>query len=172
MSAKKNHDCTIVVLGIHKDGRPRAAAYSSANRELAIKAADRWKLRMGYACDAAGLELLKEIPSGLQHHFEKVDAPVIRHDLYGMLQKTLKAEPAPGLSQPEASTTKSYNPWLAIAKGGTVLWQSDPSEGYFPCEVVGISKDNKMLTLKWIGYPKLPTFQAKRIAVGLIAVEK
>lgn len=172
MSAKKNFDCTIVVLGLHNDGRPRAAAYSSANKEIAAKAAERWKLRLGYACDDAGRELMKGIPSGLQHPFEKIDAPVIKRETYDLLLKVLKPEPLPPAPSPLPSAAGGANPWDAIEVGSTVLWQSDPAEGYFPCEVVGMSKDRKQVQLKWIGYPKLPTFQAKRVAVGLIAVVK
>ena len=172
MTTKRNQDCTIVVLGIHKDGRPRAAAYSAANEEIATKAAERWKLRLGYACDAAGMELMKGIPSGLQNPFEKVDAPVIKREIYDLLLKVLKPEPSPIQSQIGTAANTGFNPWEMIEVGSTVLWQSDPGEGYFPCSVVGMSNDRKMLTLKWIGYPKLPTVQAKRNAVGLIAVVK
>jgi hypothetical protein len=77
-------------------------------------------------------------------------------------------------AQADASTPqdKVLNLWEMIEVGGTVLWQADPSEGYFPCTVVGGSKDRKLLTLKWRDFPKLPSFQVKRIAVGLIAVIK
>ena len=115
---------------------------------------------------------MKGLPSGLQHPFEKVDAPVIKREAYDLLLKVLKPEPAMPAAPPEALPTSVANPWDAIETGSVVLWESDPAEGFFKAEVVGMSKDRKVLTLKWIGYPKLPTFQAKRIAVGLIAVVK
>lgn len=168
LSAKHKQECMIIVHGLHQDGRPRAAAYGMSSEELAIKAAEKWKLRVGYAVDDAGLALAKEIPSGLQHPFSKVDAPAIKRETYDLLMKVLKdGPPAPPALAPGKDTV-GQDLWQAIQPGQTVLWASDPAEGYFHAVVAGISKDGQQLTLRWRDYPKLPEFRARRLAVGLL----
>lgn len=175
MNAKSDQNYLFVVLGIHKDGRSRAAVYPSDMAEVASKAAENWKLRLA-KIDAATVQTLsKDLPKGPNHPSNKVDAPVVKREIYNLLLQATEGgklnSSAPSSPQPTAAAS-STNPWDAIEIGGTVLWQADPSEGYFPCTVVGMSKDRKLLTLKWIGYEKLPTVTARRVAVGLIAVVK
>ena len=69
-----------------------------------------------------------------------------------------------------ATTSPAFtSPWELIVVGSSVLYCADPKEGWFPCKVVGVSADGKKLTLKWRDFPKFPEFEAKKIAVGLIA---
>ena len=62
MNAKPKQTYTIVVFGIHKDGRPRAAAYSADQKAEAEKAASAWKLRIGFARSDGALALAKDLP--------------------------------------------------------------------------------------------------------------
>ena len=176
LNAKEKRNPTIVVMGLDKDGRPRAAAYPAELLGQAAKAAEAWKLRLGRAENDGALALAQEIPHGEKHNHKKVNAPTIKRETYDLLLKAIncdeKIDETPKTSDAPADQDKYVHLWEVIEVGGTVLWQADPSEGYFPCTVVGVSKDRKLLTLKWRDYPKLPSFQAKRIAVGLIAVIK
>ena len=178
MSTKEKRNPTIVVMGLDKDGRPRAAAYPIEMLEVATKAAETWKLRLGQAQNEGALALAQELPHGEKHDHKKVNAPTIKRETYDLLLKAINCEEkiaaAPKTTDTPTAQDKFANPWDAIEIGGTVLWQADPAEGYFPCTVVGVSKDpaRRMLTLRWVGWPKLPSFQAKRIAVGLLAVIK
>lgn len=81
--------------------------------------------------------------------------------------------PAGGKSD-EKQVERAASPWDAIAVGSKVLAKStEPGEdGYYLSTVEEISADKKTLTLKWVGYPKLPPFKVRRLAVGIIAVVK
>jgi hypothetical protein len=137
-------------------------------KEQAVKAAEKWKLRIGYAVDEAGRVLAKDVPSGLQHPFNKVDAPVIQREKYDLLLKVLKDAPAAPPTVAPDKAPDVQDSWQAIHPSQTVLWASDPAEGYFPAVVISVSKDGQQLTLRWRDYPKLPEFRARRLAVGLL----
>jgi len=169
MGAKQDQEFVIVVHGLSKDdSRPRAAAYAASSRDVAEKAAEKWNLRIGYVVDDAGRELAKEVPSGIQHPFNKVDAPTIKRETYDLLLKVLKAEPTVTPPSPVKIATQQSNPWETVQPGQTVLWSSDPSEGYFPAVVVSVSKDGASVTLRWRDYPKLPELKARKSALGLL----
>ena len=180
MNAKPKQTYTIVVFGIHKDGRPRAAAYSADQKAEAEKAASAWKLRIGNAQSDGALALAKDLPKGDAFPSTKFDAPTIKRETYNLLCKALAQEPE-GTPHPKPSPNPpveglpvaiTRDLWEAIEAGQTVLWQSDPEEGYFPCIVVSLFNDRQHLTLKWKGYPKLPEFRARRLAVGLLRQAK
>jgi len=82
-----------------------------------------------------------------------------------------KAAAKPTPPNPKAAE-KAINPWDLLVVGSTVLATVDASEGYFPAQITAISSDGKRLTCKWKDYPKLPTFNVRRLAVGLLAVVK
>lgn len=80
-------------------------------------------------------------------------------------------------SQPTATPKPPEKPislWDALAKGSKCLARStEPGEdGYYLAAVEEISSDGKTLTLKWVGYPKLETFKARRLSVGLLSPVK
>lgn len=176
MNTKQKPAYTIVVFGIHKDGRPRAAAYLADQKAEAEKAASAWKLRMGFAHSDGALALAKDLPKGEAFPSNKFDAPTITREVYNLLCKALTPEPEDSpASKPSSNATTEGQAnaiipdlWEAIEVGQTVLWQTDPEEGYFPCIVVSLSKDRQHLNLRWRDYPKLPEFKAKRTAVGLL----
>jgi hypothetical protein len=60
------------------------------------------------------------------------------------------------------------DPWEAIEPGAIVLPSVDPKEGWFPCTVIGISKDRKMLSLRWTDFPSFRQFQVKHFTVGVL----
>lgn len=64
---------------------------------------------------------------------------------------------------------KGVNPWDALVKGSKCLARStEPCEdGYYLASAQEVQGDTLVLT--WFGYPKLPTFKARRHAVGLLA---
>lgn len=82
-----------------------------------------------------------------------------------------KSGPSPAASK---DAEKTINLWSALIKGSKCLARStEPDEdGYYLAVVQDVSPDGATLTLKWASYPKLPTFKAKRLAVGLIQGSK
>jgi hypothetical protein len=170
LSTKKT-DLTIVVMGMDKDGTPRAAAYPTDMADTAAKAASDWKLRVGKADTDAGLALTKNLPHGGLFPSHKKEPPVIKRETYDLLLKVVRCDEASAPAE-TASDAKYISPWEMIEKGSTVLATEDPTEGYFYCTVIATSKDRKTLTLKWRDYSELPSFQVRRNAVGIIGVVK
>jgi hypothetical protein len=164
MNTKQTAPLTIIVAGLDKSGAPRAAAYPAEMTETAAQAAADWSLKIGRAESAEALDLAKSLPHGSLFPSQKFEPPTIKRETYNLLIKTIK------LNEPLAVTYK--NPWDLLEIGGLCLCEEEPGEGYYLCKVVGISKDRKVLTCAWAGYPKLPHFQVKRALVGLISVIK
>ena len=155
---------TIVVVGLDKSGAPRAAAYPADMTETAVKAAAEWSLKIGRAESAEALELAKALPHGSLFPSHKMEPPTLKRETYDALIKSITC------NEPLAITYK--DPWDMVEIGGSVLCEEEPGEGYYLCKVVGMSPDRKILTCAWAGYPKLPHFKVKRIAVGLVAMVK
>lgn len=166
----KQTNLSIVVMGMDKDGKPRAVAYPTEMAEVAVRAASDWKLRVGKAENDAGLALAKNLPQGNLFPSDKMEPPAIKRETYNLLLKTIKLDSETS-SPPETKSGGKYvDPWSLIVKGTTVLATENAAEGYFYCTVVSVAADR--LTLRWTGYPKLPSFQVKRNEVGLIGVVK
>jgi hypothetical protein len=67
-----------------------------------------------------------------------------------------------------AANTRWIDPWSLVSTGSTVLYCADPKEGWWLCRVKDVSPDGRKLILQWRDFPKLPVFEARRIAVGLV----
>lgn len=179
MSTKQNNSLSVVVMGLDADGKPHAAVFPASLVDMAAKAASDWKLRLGRAETDAALLVAKDLPHGRMFPSNKMGPPSVRRETYDLLLKVVKTEgqvppsAASGKSGPEVPSSAAPanpDPWEAIEVGSIVLWQADPTEGYFPCIVKSISKDR--VTLQWRDFKGFPTFQAKRNAVGLLAKAK
>ncbi len=161
---KQNSPLTIVVVGTDKSGGHRAAAYPAEMTETAVRAAADWSLKIGRAESEEALKLAKDLPHGSLFPSLKFEPPSIKRETYDALIKNITC------NEPLAVTYK--DPWDMIEVGGTVLCEEAPGEGFYLSKVVGMSSDRKLLTCAWLGYPKLPQFKVKRIAVGLVAIVK
>ena len=71
-------------------------------------------------------------------------------------------------------TDKVHTMWDTLTKGSKCLARSTElgEDGYYLAVVEEISADGQTLTLKWFSYPKLPTFKARRLSVGLLVKTK
>lgn len=79
---------------------------------------------------------------------------------------------APAAASKDAPKAEPFNPWNELKVGDWVLWQTDPTEGYFVCSIVSVSNDRKTLSLRWKLWPSYPLVKAPRVSVGLIQVIK
>lgn len=174
--AKAKPPLPIVVMGLDSDGRSRAAAYTAEEAEVAAKAAQDWKLRLGKAESEAALMLTAKIPAGTLYPSAKMGPPAVKRETYNLLMKTVVCEdaagPSPEPAAKEAPRTEPFNPWNELRLGDVVLWSVDREEGYFPAKIEAISKDRKTLSLRWKQWPSYPLVKAPRVAVGLIQVIK
>ena len=162
----------IVVMGIDKEEKHRAVVYSADQLEVATEAARKWGLRIGTAEGDAAIEVLKDLPKGDQFPSDKTQPALITQATYELLAKNIKtAAPPKAASQKSASLT-SISPWEAIVVGSTVLAPDKDDGGFYYAIVEKVSTDQRSLVCSWKGYPKLPHFNVRRLAVGLIAVVK
>jgi len=182
LNTKPNENLTIIVMGLDKYGRPRAAVYPSDKLAMATTASTKWKLPLGRAESDAALAVAKDLPNGANFPSEKLDAPTVKRETYNLLLKTITCEGVPndkavggGTAEKSKtvdtrSTSTTLSPWDMIQVGSVVLACVDRDEGYFACRVEKIS--GPTLTLRWKDFPKLPPFNHRRLAVGLLATGK
>jgi len=90
------------------------------------------------------------------------------------MTKSNESEKAQAPAAIPKAPEKPISLWDALAKDSKCLARStEPGEdGYYLAVVEEVSPDGKTLTLKWAGYPKLETFKARRMSVGLLSPVK
>ena len=170
----------LVMMGLDKDQKTRAAAFAIEDTETAVKVASTMGLRLARAETSEAIAIAKQLPKGKLYGSCKGLLPLVRRDVYDKLAKLIlpgDAQAAAQASKPAAPPAESgpaaekpfRSPWDAIEVGATVLWRASKDEGWFESTVVSTSKDRKVLTLRWRDYPKLPPFTAKRFDVGIIS---
>jgi hypothetical protein len=174
----------LVIYGLGKDQKPRAARFGAQDEEVALRAAHAMGLGIGRAENPEAVTLAKRLPEGKPFATGKSLLPLAGKDLYQRLIKAItpmdpavlakfqeKAVPATAPAS-EASGQLIPNPWAAITVGSTVLCldpEPGPERSYWPAVVTEIPKDGRTLFLRWRSFPTPKPFSAKRIAVGLIA---
>ena len=169
----------LVIMGLGADQKPRAATFAIEDVETAAKAANHMGLKLAKAETPEALTLAKQLPEGKLFASGKGLLPLVRREVYDKLVKLVTpvdakaAVPAAKPAEPPATPAVTAEPgfksaWHAIEVGATVLWRASKDEGWFEAVVVTISKDRKVLTMRWRDYPKLPNFNVKRFDVGII----
>ena len=170
----------LVMLGLDKDQKTRAATFAIEDTETAVKVASNMGLRLARAEIPEAIAIAKQLPKGKLYGSGKGLLPLVKREIYDKLSKiilpaaaqppTQAPNPAEKPGEPAQATEKPFrSPWDAIEVGATVLWCADSREGWFACTVMGMSKDRKTLTLRWRDFPKLKPFEAKRFDVGIIS---
>ena len=169
----------LIIMGMGTDHKPRAATFAMEDGETAAKAAGHMGLKLAKAETLEALAIAKELPEGKLFASGKGLLPLVRREVYDKLLKLVTpvdakaAVPAAKPAEPPATPAVTAEPgfksaWHAIEVGATVLWRASKDEGWFEAVVVTISKDRKVLTMRWRDYPKLPNFNVKRFDVGII----
>jgi len=175
-------EAILVIFGLGKDQKPRAARFKLQDEEVACRAAAAMELGIGRAETPEAISLAKALPEGKPFATGKSLLPLARKDSYDKLIKVIipldskvlakvqeKAGPAPA---PAGGPQLVPNPWQAITMGSTVLCldpDPGPERSYWPAVVTEISKDGRTLHVRWKNFPTPKPFPVKRIAVGLIA---
>src|SRR6185437_8063611 len=159
------NDRTIIVMGLDKEGKPRAASYLSDMAGIAKNDAAVWGLSLGKAETAPGLALLKDLPSGELFPSAKMELPTIKRETFNVLLKAVKweSDPAAKRKQSAKSPEEASKPGDATAIGSAVLAFDKESGGYFPANFEKISADQLTLTCSWNGF-KLPHFTVRKLA--------
>jgi hypothetical protein len=146
----------IIAFGLDPTNKPRAATFTADQVEHATKAAELMKLRVVKVQGPELTELATRLEAGRIYASGHGFVPPIRPDLYDRLDGLADRAAAPGLP----------GSWDEIDVGHLVLATEAPEEGYW--EAIVLARDNDMLTLKWVGYPRDPQLVRHRAAVALL----
>ena len=169
----------VVLFGLDESGKPKAARFSEAQADLALKAAAQLKLQVLTVNDPQTAELAARLPSGRVHANGKGFIPAVRRDLYGKLLEASgqpsEQQSAPnngGAGQPPGAkpTGNSKRPktWQDIAAGHVVIIQEDdPRDGWW--EAIVMAATAEMLSLRWRASPgQRRPIARHRFSVGLM----
>jgi hypothetical protein len=84
-----NTKAPIVILGLSKDQKPRAATFAPEDTEAATKAAGLMGLRLARAETPEALALVKQLPQGKVFATGKGLLPLVKRDVYDKLLKAI-----------------------------------------------------------------------------------
>lgn len=165
----------LVVLGLDSEKKPHAAKFSAAEETAVRKAAGVKGFRIGQAKTKEAAEAAQKLIEGRIFDSGKGLVPFCSQETYDKLLKLLEVEdkPANPVAIPDKASpsSPSADPWAAIKVGNVVLCKDDEKgadQSWWPCSVIAVSKDTKVLTVKWTGAPTLKPFPVKRNAVAIL----
>src|ERR1035441_10242172 len=155
-----NKQTMLVMMGLDKDQKPRAATFAPEDTETVIKAATNMGLRVARAETPQAIAIAKQLPKGKLYGSGKGLLPLVRRDVYDKLAKLILPADAQPPAQAPTPAEKPGEPAVTAEPGfkiashseevrATVLWRASKDEGWFEAVVVTISKDRKILTMKW-----------------------
>lgn len=172
MSAKATHSATpstkpapVVLFGMDRNGKPKAARFGKDHAGLAVKAANQLQLRVLTSTDPKVIAIAARLPVGRVHATGRTFVPFIRRELYDELVAVAPngnphqpaSPPASGASgsagakPPGASAPNVPKTWHEISLGDLVVAHQSPDEGWHEAIVAEVKGD--MLTLRWRDYP-------------------
>jgi hypothetical protein len=179
----------VVLFGLDKTGKPRAARFSGEHTDLAAKAAGLMNLTICYVNSAELATIAQQLPAGRIHANGRGLVPNVRRDLYDKLIEA--SEPAaktyrdnegtgtPADNPTETSVPNSAPPssapgvaqgyprdWDDISVGHLVIAQASVEEGWW--EAIVIAREGDTLTMRWRDYPGYPKLVQHRAAVALL----
>ena len=178
-------EAVLVIFGLGKDQKPRAARFKLQDEEVACRAAAAMELGIGRAETPEAMSLAKGLPEGKPFATGKSLLPLAKKDTYEKLIKAIApldpkdigevqndASGAPKPAAGSGSVRLIPDPWAAITVGSTILCldpEPGPERSFWPAVVTEVSKDSRTLHVRWKNFPTPKPFPVKRIAAGLIA---
>ena len=159
----------ILVFGVDENDKPRAARFQGASPELVAKAAQLMDLKLCEATSSELSDLAQKLPAGRLYAAGKGFVPYVKKDLYAKLVAATGGKPTnrSGLKGNPPIAPGLPRSWEDIAVGHLVLGQADSAEdGWW--EVIVVSIEGDMLTVRLPDYPKEPTYLRHRNAVALL----
>lgn len=174
-----NTDKYLVLLGLDKDKKPRAAKFTYAYETSVRRLATISGYRIGHAKTDEAVEIALKLVDGRVFHSGKGLVPLVNAATYEKLLKVLEVEepaaaPMGDKQLPPPNSTKVASSWDQITAGTIVLYHDElkgKDRGWWEATVTGVSKDGKSLTLRWTHFPTLKPLSVKRNAVALLPVK-
>ena len=172
----------LVLLGLDEDSKPRAAKFDEKYENAARKAAVAKGYKIGRPKTDEAVGLASRLVDGKVFASGKGLVPLVNAETYKKLLEVLEIEkpaaaPAtPALKASSPATSGDGDLWAKIAVGTIVLCQDNSSKakdrGWWESTVTGISKDGKILTVRWTDFPTIKPFTVKRAAVAHLAGQR
>ena len=178
----------VVLFGLDKTGKPRAALFGREHADLAAKAAGLMNLTICYVNSAELATIAQQLPAGRIHANGRGLVPNVRRDLYDKLieatspatntgsdnqtgktadDPTEISAPNPDAASPALNIAQGYpRDWDDINVGHLVIARDDADAGWWEAIVTDRAAD--MLTMRWRDYPGHPKFVQHRTAVALL----
>ncbi len=176
--AKANTDCGVVVFGKDEAGKPHASAFSSADAELAMRAASLMGMQVLRPVSEAAREVAAKLPKGRVFASGRGFVPFVRPKLYEALTAAYaesqnqvtpgdRADAAASGGDPTIEGPNRAEPATTadLQEGNVVLAPFAPQEGWWEAVVVKTKGD--LLTLRWRDFPDEPQFARRRKQLAL-----
>ena len=171
----KTTQSLFVVLGLDSEKKPHAAKFSAADEVAVRKAAGAKGFKLGRAKTPEAAAAAQKLIEGRIFDSGKGLVPFCNPEVYEKLLKLLEVEdqPANPIATPDKASPAPApaDPWAAIKMGSIVLCKDDErgaDQSWWECAVTAVSKDNKILTVRWKNFPTLKPFAVKRSAVAIL----
>jgi hypothetical protein len=155
-----------ILFGADEYAKPRAARFSTTDRELLAKAAQAMSLRLFEAADPELAEIAKQLPAGRLHASGQGLVPYIKADLYDELVAATVGEQQPAPGGPSATTQPLPASWEEVAAGHLVIAKETHECGWW--EAVVIERNGDLVTLRYRDIPNYPNLVRHRSVVALI----
>lgn len=161
----------LVVFGRDEAGRPHASTFTTAEVQLAERAAAHMSMSVLRITSNKHRALASELPQGRIFSSGRAFSPLTTEARYERLeafgeafQPELAAEPEP----PAFSHVPLNHDGISV--GALVLACEAPRNGFFESVVVG-APDDDLLELRWLVWPALPPFVRRRVHVALLTAD-
>ncbi len=168
----------LVLMGVDKDGKHRAAKFSAIFEKAVHKLAGIHGFVVARADSDEGMEAALRLVDGKTFKAGTAPLPLITPATYETLSKTLSledrkpAEAEAGSKSKKIAPAPQTDPWAKIAESDTVLYHDNGTKGekgWWEAVVLEASKDGRFLTLRWKHFPEMKPFAIKRSAAALLS---
>jgi hypothetical protein len=153
----------VVLFGIDRRGKPKAARFGKQHAGLAVKAAGQLQLNVLATNDPKIADLVARLPAGRVHATGRTFVPFIRRDLYDKLVAAAAngtaqpTDPPNGASSTSGSRGGGAPPhlprtWQEISIGDVVVANDSQEDGWYEAIVFEVNGD--MFRARWRDYPR------------------
>ncbi|WP_338821865.1 hypothetical protein WDM22_33015 [Bradyrhizobium septentrionale] len=153
---------TVILFGLDKDRKPRAARFTGENEALLARAAATMGLRLAVPASKKHFEIVNKLPAGRIHASGTGLVPAVDQQLYDQINALVGGDPG-------TISTSLPKSWAQLAPGHLVLAQATVDDGWWPAIIA--KRTNDTLTLKWRDYPSEAEIVRPVRSVALLTID-
>jgi hypothetical protein len=154
---------TLILFGVDKEKKPRAAWFDEEELGLLAKAAEAMSLTMLDVNTPQSVDLAKKLPAGRLHAAGTAFVPNVKQQLYDEVVALAGKDAVPATPPIQPGFPASFD---KITPGHLVIAQETLEYGWW--EAIVLNREGDMLTLRYRDFPRMPKFVRHRSAVALI----